>query len=461
MSNRMAEQGLVAAAAAAVTGKSSANSLNNHNNNSSSDDLKITDPKEFLAKYKENELRQSSMVNNFNELTVAAAAAAAAVNNNINNNNNNNSHRISPRLSASPSANSEGSFGRSVSSPFLFDSAKITNPFTNPYLPAAAAAVAAANHHGANAFNANDFQKEFNNLANRFNPTLPLAPISPLSPFNAVSRLLFQNTSAIFGKRLNELQKLQNEQLLNQASKLLNPTIQQAALKQPTSKDLVEEMTNGMREFYGDIPEQDGPIDLSVKRITDFKELSLAASELIKCSKQIPGDHDSGFSPSSNEDNQNSSPLDLTSSNTTTTSNNYNKRLCLSNNRTINNGVTGGGKSTLMMMMKNQNKNKNNNNIINNNNNNNINGKESILIDIERMTTSMKTTSGSSVTNNDEDVDVEDEVEVDDDDGGDGDDETSDVEINDEDEVDVLEQNNDHHQLLERKKRREATISAC
>nr|XP_046915819.1 zygotic gap protein knirps-like [Dermatophagoides farinae] len=376
MSNRMTEQGL---------------SLTGQVKNGSSDvDMKIGDSKDFLAKYKENELRNTStVVNNFNELTAAAAAAAVAQNNNNNNNNSSHSHRISPRLAASPSTtNSEGSLGghRSVSSPFhpgLFDSAKMANTFTNPYLPAAAAAAAAAaqqqqQQQAINSlpFNANDFQKEFNNLASRFNPgTIPLAPISPLSPLNAaVSRLFLQNNNAanafsVLGKRFSELQKLQNEQLLlNQAaSQFLNPTataLQQAVLKQqpglnssigtvvPSQKDLVEEMTNGLREFYGDTPEQDGPIDLSVKRLSDYRELSLAAatSELMsKChSQKIPGDHDSGFSPSSNEDNHNTSPLDLTSS---TQNNNLNilsnKRPCLTSVR------SSGGRSASMMLIKN------------------------------------------------------------------------------------------------------------
>ncbi|OTF77040.1 hypothetical protein BLA29_003727, partial [Euroglyphus maynei] len=346
MSNRMTEQGL-----------NSLNSGQSGKNGSSMDvDMKIADTKEFLAKYKENELRNTSaVVNNINEFTAAAAAAAAAAAV-AQNNNNSHSHRISPRLAASPSTtNSEGSLSghRSVSSPFhpgLFDSAKMANPFTNPYLPAAAAAAAAAaqqqQQQSVNSlpFNANDFQKEFNNLANRFNPgTIPLAPISPLSPLNAaVSRLFLQNNNnaanaiSVLGKRFSELQKLQNEQLLlNQAaSRFLNPTtataIQQAVLKQQpglnsstvvsSQKDLVEEMTNGIHQFYGDtISEQDGPIDLSIKRLSDYKELTLAAAtaELLmsKCHQQkIPGDHDSGFSPSSNEDNHNTSPLDLTSS---------------------------------------------------------------------------------------------------------------------------------------------------
>nr|XP_027197622.1 zygotic gap protein knirps-like isoform X3 [Dermatophagoides pteronyssinus] len=462
MSNRMTEQGL---------------SLTGQGKNGSSDvDMKISDTKEFLAKFKENELRNTSaVVNNLNELTAAAAAAAVAQNNN---NNNSHSHRISPRLAASPSTtNSEGSLGhRSVSSPFhpgLFDSAKMTNPFTNPYLPAAAAAAAAAaaqqqqQQQAVNSlpFNANDFQKEFNNLASRFNPgTIPLAPISPLSPLNAaVSRLFLQNNNAasamsVLGKRFSELQKLQNEQLLlNQAaSRFLNPTataLQQAVLKQqpglnssigtviPSQKDLVEEMTNGIRQFYGDTPVQDGPIDLSIKKLSDYRELSLAAATaelLSKCHTQkIPGDHDSGFSPSSNEDNHNTSPLDLTSTTQTNNSNILsNKRPCLSSVR------SSGGRSASMMLIKN---NCNNKNIHNDNNSK-----------LERL--SLKT-SKSHLLEDNEDIEVDeddedDDVDVADDYCDDGDDETSDIEVhnnennndnNDDYDNDIMNDDNDTH----------------
>src|SRR5699024_11047143 len=120
--------------------------------------------------------------------------------------------------------------------------------------------------------------------------------------------LFLQNTSAILGKRFNEQQKLLSEQLL--ASRFLPLQATLNSVLKPTSKDLVEEMTNGaMPQFYGDLPEQEGPIDLSMKRIHDYNELTLTAET--KCSKPVPGDHDSGFSPSSNEDNHNTSPLDL------------------------------------------------------------------------------------------------------------------------------------------------------
>src|SRR5690606_10647233 len=104
---------------------------------------------------------------------------------------------------------------------------------------------------------------------------------SPLSPLNAVSRLFLQNQAAaasLLGKRFNELQKLQaNEQLLNATrflplhtlNHVLKPSPAEGASSQPPgglgaglapkSADMVEEMTNGMREFYADLPEQEGP----------------------------------------------------------------------------------------------------------------------------------------------------------------------------------------------------------
>lgn len=258
------------------------------------DGKSLAETKDFIAKYKENEMRNN------------AQASLADLNS-----------RISPRLN-SPNS-SEGSLGRSVSSPYssLFEAAKVP-AFPSPYLSASASLGPAMG---------TDFQKEFSNLATRFNPAaMPMTPISPLSPLNAaVSRLLMQNTSAILGKRFNELQKqaLANEQLL-QASRFLPLQATLNSVLKPTSKDLVEEMSGNAgvavpQVFYGDLPEQERPIDLSVKRIPDFSELTLTAES--KCLKPVPGDHDSGFSPSSNEDNHNTSPLDLTAGS---------KRQCLS-----------------------------------------------------------------------------------------------------------------------------------
>ena len=267
------------------------NRIVEHGLTNKSDDIasKLNDSKDFLSKYKDNELKSIGPGGGANSMSELNS-------------------RISPRLT-SPNS-SEGSIGRSMSSPYsaLFDGTKGTN-FASPYMPA-------------NNFNANDLQKEFTNLASRFNPaaTLPLTPISPLSPLNAaVSRLFLQNT--ILGKRFNELQKMQNEQLLSASRFLPFPSLNNVL--KPSSKDVVDEMTNGMRDFYADVPEQEGPIDLSVKRISDFKELTIASVN--NCPKQVPGDHDSGFSPSSNEDNHNTSPLDLTS-----------KRQCLMRNMALN-----------------------------------------------------------------------------------------------------------------------------
>lgn len=473
MSNRMAEQGL---------------GSNSSKNGSINEELKIADPKEFLAKYKENELRNNSVVNNLNELTAATAAV-----------NHSHPHRISPRLAQSPSANSDGSLGRSVSSPFhpsLFDSAKMSHSFTNAYLPAAAAAAAVAVNQqaaAAAAFNSNEFQKEFNNLANRFNSaSIPLAPISPLSPLNAaVNRLFLQNT--MFNKRLSEIQKLQSEQLLlNHASRLLSPALNSNVFRQPSSKDLIENMTNGIKEFYGDTPEQERPIDLSVKRLTEFKELTLAAVELAKCSKNVPGDRDSGFSPSSNEDNHNTSPLDLTSNNSSLSTNRNLKRPCLVSSRNADDRLKSSSSSTsLPSSLSSSFKSNKINSIINkfqNNKNNKLKNvfnkslnESSISMDEDDVVfedDEIDDDDDDVVDDVDVDVDVDVEVDVDvdeevdddedddhdvddrDDEGGDGDDETSDIELTNRNlanksssksKSDLLDVSSHHHQLTSQK----------
>ncbi|KAH9400394.1 hypothetical protein TYRP_001959 [Tyrophagus putrescentiae] len=333
------------------------------------------DTKDFMAKYKENEMRNSNSVSG-----VSITSSDHPLNNSNSSNNNNNlgSHHNhhhhhplssgSPRLN-SPNSSSEGgsSMGRvSVSSPYssLFEAAKVP-AFPSPYLSAsaslgpsmAAAAAVAANHHQQKL--SQDFQKEFNNLASRFNPaaaaaaaaaaagltSLSTPTISPLSPLNAaVSRLFLQNSNvnSLLGKRFSDLQSA--EQLL-QASRFL--PLQAAALNSVLKHQQQQQQQQHRAavpaavvdlspkrwkwrwplrqrrllllrlppEFYGsEVPEQERPIDLSVKRLDEYKlELQLLAESGSKClGKAVPGDHDSGFSPSSNEDTHNTSPLDLT-----------------------------------------------------------------------------------------------------------------------------------------------------
>ncbi|KAH9407807.1 hypothetical protein TYRP_023762, partial [Tyrophagus putrescentiae] len=157
------------------------------------------DTKDFMAKYKENEMRNSNSVSG-----VSITSSDHPLNNSNSSNNNNNlgSHHNhhhhhplssgSPRLN-SPNSSSEGgsSMGRvSVSSPYssLFEAAKVP-AFPSPYLSASAslgpsmagscstaAAAAAAAAAG---------------LTSLSTPT-----ISPLSPLNAaVSRLFLQNSN--------------------------------------------------------------------------------------------------------------------------------------------------------------------------------------------------------------------------------------------------------------------------
>lgn len=242
------------------------------------------------------------------------------------------------------------------------------------------------------------------------------SPLGPISPFNSVvNRLLIQNN---FGKRLNDLQKFQNAEQLLTASQFLQPQLHGLDLKPPTSttatavpnqKNLAEKAaaaaaaaqvqaqaaaavamaaainnSNGggsmsaasvgggaaaatasasnMRDFYGDIAEQDRPIDLSTKRsFAEFSELTLN-TDLLKLSsslsKPVLGDHDSGFSPSSNEDNNNQqqqqhnhSPLDLTK---VLAGGGNKKRLCLGRTPGMsnhNNNNNSNSKHAKLMMM--------------------------------------------------------------------------------------------------------------
>lgn len=354
MSNRMVE--------ASKNGGLGGLGLGDDHQKNSSGILSSPDTKDFIAKYKENEMRNSNSASG-----ISMSSGDHPMNSSNHHNHGHHPMSSSPRLN-SPNSSSEGgsSMGRvSVSSPYssLFEAAKVPafpSPFLSasaslgPSMAAAAAAAAAANQqHQQNQMN-HDFQKEFNNLASRFNPAaaaaaaaaaagltpLSTSNISPLSPLNAaVSRLFLQNTSALLEKRFSDLQKLQSAEQLFQASRFL--PLQAAALssvlKQQQSSpaksgrgSLSEDMELEMAaaaggealasmlqlqpQFYGaEVPEQDRPIDLSVKRLDEYKELRLLAeSGSSKCSgKTVPGDHDSGFSPSSNEDTH-TSPLDLT-----------------------------------------------------------------------------------------------------------------------------------------------------
>ena len=214
-------------------------------------------------------------------------------------------HHVSPRA-ASPNS-SEGSVG-ALSSPFasLFDSTK-GNGFT-PRFDTKSPSYA-------------DTRKEVSHHFG-FHPSgLPLSPVSPLSPLNpmttATARFLFHNQMA----KMNGLHafpgmpKLYNPDLNLAAypSRLLSLHALNPVLKQ-SSKD--PDINQNIGEEFADVPEQERPIDLSVKRANALSEAALRA--LAKSLKTCAGDRDSGFSPSSNEENNNinTSPLDLTSKRT-------------------------------------------------------------------------------------------------------------------------------------------------
>ena len=232
--------------------------------------LKMTDPKDFLAKYKENELRNSAQTVGMTELN----------------------SRISPRLH-SPNS-SEGSLGRTVTSPYssLLEGARV--PTFNPYLPNSNLVP-------------NDFQNEINNLANRFTPNVlnPLTPISPLLSLNSVSRFFLSN-NGLFSRGICNMPNLPNDTFLHQASRALpHQTTSFNKVLKPVSQDSIpslEDATNGI--VYADLPEQEKPIDLSSKRKCTLNESYSLNYTRVE-------DQDSDFSPSSNEENR-STPLDLT-----------------------------------------------------------------------------------------------------------------------------------------------------
>lgn len=210
-------------------------------------------------------------------------------------------HRGSPRA-ASPNS-SEGSVG-ALSSPFssMFDSTK-TNGFSTRFdanSPSIVESRKEASHHFG------------------FHPTgLPLSPVSPLSPLNAAAtaRFLFHNSVAKSLHAFPGMSKLYNADLSFAAypSRFLPIHALNPVLKHSNKET---DINQNIGECYADVPEQERPIDLSVKRANALSGAALKA--LAKSSKSCVGDHDSGFSPSSNEENNNvnTSPLDLTAKRT-------------------------------------------------------------------------------------------------------------------------------------------------
>jgi hypothetical protein len=222
-------------------------------------------------------------------------------------------HRVSPRATASPGS-SDGSVGGALSSPYpsLFDPTPKGNGFAARY--------------GSTSPSYIDSRKEVSNHLRFHASGLPLSPVSPLSPLSAATaaRFLFHNSNAgaLFGKAVNGLHAIHGMSKLYGNGDLNFAAYQSSLLPihalQPVLKASGKEpdINQNIGECYADVPEQDRPIDLSVKGGPALSEHSLKA--LSKSSKHSVGDHDSGFSPSSNEDNThvNTSPLDLTSKRT-------------------------------------------------------------------------------------------------------------------------------------------------
>ncbi|XP_054156095.1 uncharacterized protein LOC128954533 [Oppia nitens] len=236
-------------------------------------------------------------------------------------------HGVSPRA-ASPNS-SDGSVGGHLSSPYptIFD----TKP--NGYSSSRFGTTSPSSYL--------DARKEVNNnFRLHGSHGLPLSPVSPLSPLSAAAtaRFLFHNShaaaaGALFGKGMNglhafhDMSKLYNGNHLNFAAyqsmglpiHAMQPVLSKANIKEQTD---INQNIGGGECYGGDVPEQERPIDLSVKTNTNIGNLlseTALLKNLSKSSKQSLGDHDSGFSPSSNEDNHrvNTSPLDLTAKRST------------------------------------------------------------------------------------------------------------------------------------------------
>ncbi|RWS16467.1 nuclear receptor ROR-beta-like protein [Dinothrombium tinctorium] len=206
------------------------------------------------------------------------------------NNSSSSAHHASSN-GASPNS-SEGS-NRALPSPYssLFEAAK-ANGFTPRYDPSSPHA------------DKKDPGFAFHSSA------LPLSPVSPLSPLNPATRFFFQSAASLLGKNFNGVHKLYNGEMSYASAyqprylplRPLNPVLKTSS-KEATCIDL-----------YGDVPEQEKPIDLTVKKSADSGDNLLNQNS--KCSKHENGDQESDYSPNSSEVNNNTSPLDLTAKRT-------------------------------------------------------------------------------------------------------------------------------------------------
>lgn len=343
MSSRMAEQGMPTNGGKTLDDQDHHAKIGNSN-------------KDFLSKLKqEADFRNLSEMNH--RISSSSTGSATSPNNHhssISQPNRYNNSRPNGRPSCgrhSPNS-SEESIGRhSVTSPSSANTypmslasmfAENSRMSQSPYHMAQqggliGSALAPQNHHQAAAAAVAALTGgDLNDLANHFNPAVAAAaglPMGPMSPLNAaMSRLFLQNTIPLLGKHLTELQSEQQHlQFLANASQflplhtlnsVLNPVVGATSLESSPAvvsnvtqvKQPQPDLAEGNAELAG-LPEQDGPIDLSRKSLSELKELTLQTIAKWGSGKHsIPGDQDSGFSPSSNEDNQHlhTSPLDLT-----------------------------------------------------------------------------------------------------------------------------------------------------
>ena len=219
------------------------------------------------------------------------------------------SERENNPCSAAPNLPSNGA------SPNSSESSSRT--LSSPYSSFLEAAKASGFTHRYNQSSPSIQEKQTNKLINGNHvypgSSLPLSPVSPLSPLNPASRFFFQSAASLFGNSVPKLLNGELGYLSTYSSRLLplqpvNPVLKQSIIKEHSSKNSYE--------FYAtEVPEQDCPIDLSLKKLPSFRSSSCEKEDLLS-TKQIIRDHDSGFSPSSNEENNNTSPLDLTSKKT-------------------------------------------------------------------------------------------------------------------------------------------------
>ncbi|KAI1291776.1 Protein embryonic gonad [Halotydeus destructor] len=161
----------------------------------------------------------------------------------------------------------------------------------------------------------------------------PLSPVSPLSPLTAASRFFFHHpSSASLFKGLQNFPKLYpNAQdiVANYAAAYQSRFMPLHALspvnmaKQNATSAVKTETVATVSpnsELLADLPEQERPIDLSVKPASESgaspPPITGGRSHSKHPSAHGGGDGDSGFSPSSNEENNFISPLDLTSKRT-------------------------------------------------------------------------------------------------------------------------------------------------